>query len=293
MIAKREVWNYAPSVKVWVGKYKNSQNLLHWHYDCELLYVEKGEIDVFCERKMHTLVTGEMLYVDSGQVHYMHAKDPSTTLIVIVFDYETLRVHLGDVRLASPKLAHSYPVPEIYRELRDILLRKQPFYGLEAACKVMQLMLAVFRSEEVVPRGTTSQTSRRFMSLLEELSEKYAYYTFSDAASFMGMSESYFSRYFRTTTGTTFSQYLNYVRTNRAIELIHGGEDLSMTEISLRCGFGTIRNFNRIFRELTGYSPKNIPPDYLISDSFVYPSTAPFNPTLYDCELIEANAPRE
>jgi len=29
-----------------------------------------------------------------------------------------------------------------------------------------------------------------------------------------------------------------------------------VTEIALRCGFGSIRNFNRSFKELTGLSPQ-------------------------------------
>ena len=29
MIAKREIWKYPEDAKVWVGKYRNSHNLLH------------------------------------------------------------------------------------------------------------------------------------------------------------------------------------------------------------------------------------------------------------------------
>ena len=50
MLAKREIWKYPEEAHVWVGKYRNSHNLLHWHYDCEFVYVERGSIDVFCEK---------------------------------------------------------------------------------------------------------------------------------------------------------------------------------------------------------------------------------------------------
>ncbi len=287
MIAKREIWNYPKSVKVWVGKYKHSHNLLHWHYDCELLYVEKGRIDIFCQKQMHTLAQGEALYVDCGQVHYMSALEEDTTLVVIVFDYEILKPYLGNVRLAHPRLKGCYPIPETYTAVRDILLRKEPFYGLEATARVMSLMSAIFRGEEVALRQGEDETARRFMVLLEHIAEKYEFFTFADAAAFMQMSEGYFSRYFHSTTGIPFSRYLNYVRTEHAIELMKE-PGLSMTEIADRSGFGTIRNFNRVFRAVTGYSPRELPEGYLLSDTFVYPSTAPFDPTLYDCELIES-----
>ena len=119
--------------------------------------------------------------------------------------------------------------------------------------------------------------------------ERYAEYTFEDAVRFMGMSDAYFSRYFKAMAGTTFSQYLNYVRTDNAVRLLLSGEDLTMTEIAEQCGFATIRNFNRIFREFTGFSPSRLPKDYVLSDRFSYPSEKAFNPTLYDCELIESS----
>lgn len=288
MIAKREVWNYAASTKVWVGKYKNSHNLLHWHYDCELLYVESGIIDVFCEKKTHRLTDGGLLYVDSEQVHYMRAVDPETRLIVIIFDYDLVKSFLGDVRLRSAVLKGNYSIAPLYAELRELLQKKPPFFGMEAAYKVMKLMLDVFRREELVPRETADTTSGRFKELLIDINERCEYYTFAEAVSFMGMSEAYFSRYFRSMAGITFSQYLNYVRINRAISLLRKENGLSSTEIADRCGFGTIRNYNRIFRLFTGFSPKDLPQDYVLQDTFYYPSEASFDPTLYDCELLES-----
>ena len=94
MIAKREIWKYPEDAKVWVGKYRNSHNLLHWHYDCEFIYTEQGSIDVFCEKKTHHLVKGEALFTDSGQIHYQRACEPDTVLIVIVFDYSIIRPFL-------------------------------------------------------------------------------------------------------------------------------------------------------------------------------------------------------
>lgn len=288
MIAKREIWKYQDKVKVWVGKYKNSHNLLHWHYDCELLYVEKGSIDVFCDKKTHRLTGGELLYIDSGQVHYMQAREPETVLIVIIFNYDILRPYTGGFRLASPKLKGQYPIPQIYREIRDILLTKPPFFEGETAGKIISLMASIFRGEELVPREATDKTTERLISLLEDIFENCERYDFQKGVSFMNMSEAYFSRYFKESTGIPFSAYLNYVRTEKAIALIHGDNDFTMTEIADRCGFGTIRNFNRIFKDLTGYSPSSLPEDFVMSDDFVYPSDSAFVPTLHDCELIES-----
>ena len=60
----------------------------------------------------------------------------------------------------------------------------------------------------------------------------------------------------------TFTQYLNTVRIAAALEKLKQGS-MSVTEIAGSCGFNTIRNFNRVFKKYTGYSPCNIPSDYV------------------------------
>ena len=288
MIAKREIWKYPDKVKVWVGKYRNSHNLLHWHHDCELVYVENGIIDIFCDKRMHTLTRGELLYIDSGQVHYMQAHDPETALITIIFNYSILRPYIGNLRLASPKLKGSYPIPQFYREIRDLLFHKPPFFEVEAVGKIISLMASIFRGEELVPHETADKTTERFIALLEDISDKCDQYNFEKGVSFMNVSAAYFSRYFKESTGISFSAYLNYVRTEKAIALINGENKFTMTEIADKCGFGTIRNFNRIFRNLTGCSPSSIPKDYVLNSNFVYPSDSAFVPTFHDCELLES-----
>ena len=286
MIAKREIRNYIQSTKVWAGKYRNSHNLLHWHYDCELMYVDNGSIDVNCEKRTHRLKQGDALFVDSGQVHFQRARDRETVLTLIIFDYGIVKPYLGDVRLLSPKLSGDYEIPAAYAKLRSILLGKQEFYGAEAASEVLRLMVRIFRGEPLTSRRETD-TSKTFKRLLEDVSENCSDYTFDGAAAFMNMSDAYFSRYFHAATGITFSQYLNFARTMQAVTLLHAGEDL-ITDVSEKCGFGTVRNFNRIFKEVTGYTPKTLPADFTLDEKFLYPSEESFNPTLYDCELIES-----
>ena len=287
MIAKREIRNYIQSTKVWAGKYRNSHNLLHWHYDCELIYVDNGSIDVNCEKRTHRLKQGDALFVDSGQVHFQRARDRETVLTLIIFDYGIVKPYLGDVRLLSPKLSGDYEIPAAYAKLRSILLGKQEFYGAEAASEVLRLMVRIFRGEPLTSRRETD-TSKTFKRLLEDVSENCSDYTFDGAAAFMNMSDAYFSRYFHAATGITFSQYLNYGRCENAVRLLQTESDMPITEIASRCGFATIRNFNRIFKEFTGYTPKALPQDYIMKDSITSINENSINPTFAECVLLES-----
>lgn len=127
-----------------------------------------------------------------------------------------------------------------------------------------------------------------YKNLLGEIEEKSSYITFEEAADFMGLSKPYFSRFFKNVSGMTFSQYLNIIRLEKAIDLLnHNTERLSVTDIASLCGFDTIRHFNRVFRELTGFSPRELPENYVLTSQSVKSMVKNFNPTLPSSRLLD------
>lgn len=71
----------------------------------------------------------------------------------------------------------------------------------------------------------------------------------------VGLSKCFLSRNFKKITNCGFCDYLNQKRVSNAIELLQNS-DMSITEIALLSGFQSISSFNRIFKEITGYSPR-------------------------------------
>lgn len=96
----------------------------------------------------------------------------------------------------------------------------------------------------------------------------------------MHMSPAYFSRYFKKMTGLTFSSYLNVLRVDRAVELLAGGEDITMADLMARCGFNTLRNFNRVFKAVTGYAPTSLPAGFSLDRRVLLSQGSTFDPTL-------------
>ena len=86
----------------------------------------------------------------------------------------------------------------------------------------------------------------------------------------------------------TFSQYLNIIRLEKAIQLLnHNTENLSITQIASSCGFDTIRHFNRVFKDFTGLSPRQLPENYVLSSHSIRSMKKNFNPTLPCSVLVE------
>lgn len=77
----------------------------------------------------------------------------------------------------------------------------------------------------------------------------------STLANMVGMTEVSFSRFFRRSTGQTFSDYLIAVRLNHASRLLLDSR-LPISEICFECGFNNLSNFNRIFKKNKHCAPK-------------------------------------
>lgn len=76
-----------------------------------------------------------------------------------------------------------------------------------------------------------------------------------EVAEHAGMSESYFSRYFKKVMGEGYSEYLNKVRVEKAKELL-AGRRITMQEVGEQVGYPNPAYFTQIFKNITGVSPK-------------------------------------
>lgn len=54
----------------------------------------------------------------------------------------------------------------------------------------------------------------------------------------------------------TFGHYLNNYRIEKASDLLKSTED-PITEIVFKSGFGSIKTFNRVFKQIRGCSPSS------------------------------------
>lgn len=73
---------------------------------------------------------------------------------------------------------------------------------------------------------------------------------------------------------------MNLLRVDRAIELLSQQEDITMANLMSQCGFNTLRNFNRVFKEVTGYTPKSLPAGFSLNRRALVSKETVFDPTL-------------
>ena len=79
--------------------------------------------------------------------------------------------------------------------------------------------------------------------------------TLGDIVEEMNYSETFLNNKFKKKMGTTFIEYLNRYRVQKAIEMLQTGEE-NIQEIAWKSGIGEYKYFNTVFKKYVGCSPK-------------------------------------
>ena len=260
MLAKQEFVRYAGDESVRTGKYRDYNCDLHWHHDFELLYVEKGDAHVCAGGMNYRLGEKQAMLLHGGEAHTV-ASSSGSVIVVITFKNNIGSEIFYGQRLKSPVLSTDYDATALYDSILREIESKNAHYQHIISSTLLGFLINVVRGEKVCSENC--QTGYYTVShLLAHIDKNYAYLTAEDCSNYMGFSKTYFSGYFHKTIGITFIHYLNSVKVEKAIHLMRKKSLMSMTDIAMHSGFGTIRTFNRIFKEFTGYVPKQLPDDY-------------------------------
>lgn len=286
MLAKFEKRAYAGNEHVWVGKYRNLHNISHWHMEHELIACREGSAQVMLDDTMFNITQQQCIFCHSGRVHYISAS-PDSLLLVCLFNEKMYDPITSPFALENPVFEDRYGFLPKLSEIRHELQNQPIFFECRTEAMIGEILVDVFRGEPLrKAQWQFSDVITRYKQLLNYIDLEYEHITYQNAVQFMNMSDAYFSRYFKRQAGMTFSQYLNVVRIEKAVQLLDSAPTMKITDVMLRCGFNTIRSFNRVFRAVTGFTPTTLPPGYVLNTRSVPTIQGSFDPTLSDAELL-------
>lgn len=282
-MAKQERRAFDKGAQVWVRRYENLRNMAHWHLEDELVVCQGGTAQVMLDGCFYTLRKGDCAFFCRRSIHKITGT-PGSRIAVAQLD----GVLSPERYLKRPVFKDRYNVSHriniLYREYQE----KPLFYVEKMNAITTALLVDIFRGEELELGDRYMQPrTARYKQLLELMEQHCDELDFKEAAQFMNMSEAYFSRYFKRMTGLTFSYYMNILRTERAIQLLSERPDITMANLMAECGFNTLRNFNRVFKSMTGYAPRQLPPGFSLTRRELLEETSLFDPTLDTSIVLE------
>ena len=241
---------------------------LHYHDEIELLPVMSG---TFC-----CLANGEEYRAEAGEVIFINARVPHETFSPVRHHYgliqfreqdftesEAARVVRYYVRMQSGETAaRVIDDPAFFATACDLLkesTRRDVAYEIMVRADMLRILGHLYRAG-ILSDGAELYEARHIQKILPALEYINAHYadplTLESVSSMLGFDRSYFCRLFREAIGTTFTDYLGFVRVTRAESLLARTED-SILDISAAVGFSSVSYFDRIFKRYRKCSPRS------------------------------------
>lgn len=126
-------------------------------------------------------------------------------------------------------------------------------YFCKAGCPLQALRRRVWtKQNRKIDESYFALTNSLSMYIQNNFTKKLR---LQDIAKQFGYDYSYLSSFFNKNFDMDFASFVNKYRIQFACELLKDTND-DVTQIAMKCGFSTIRNFNRVFKNETGQTPK-------------------------------------
>lgn len=252
----------------------------HMHNYIELLYCTAGSAVLWCGESTHCFSTGDLVLINSQEVHRIEATDPLRThYLVLKFEPEMLfsaEQSVFELKYMLPFMLRQSPfekvisaehlagsgIPELLHETLSEYERQE--YGFEMAIRAnaCRVFLWILRRWHTVQPDAAwgveldAKTAAQLQRVMDYVDQNYAQpFAMSDVAEQLHMGYSAFSRFFLRYTCRSFADYVNSVRIQKA-EILLATTDMNVTEIAMATGFSSASYFIQRFRETNAVTPK-------------------------------------
>ncbi len=255
---------------------------LHQHEEIQISLVEKGEGTLIVGDTINYFSAGDILVIGSNIPHVYRndALDDSPAFMISLF---FTRISFGssffdlpefnDVQKFFMASESGFKALSDKEHLRTLFLQLQNQNKLERFIGFVQILKILAGVEKKVlssfinKKRYTDNEGKRMRDVFE-----YAINNFDQnislekIADIANMSKNAFCRYFKQRTNKTFFQFLIEIRIENACKFLLKNHELSIGEISTKCGFQNISNFNRKFKEIKGVTPSQYRRSRLVSE---------------------------
>lgn len=251
----------------------------------EFLYVDKGSVYVTADENTFLLDTGDIIFHKPGEFHAMRsagAKPPNLIAVSFLSDSPALKFfehkyfHLmqPERNLIAPIIAeaeNAFLTPITVPAVEQVILNPDaPFAAQQLILQYLELLLIEIRRS----RGGRTRTDSHPRRQLQELSHSHRLeavidylhthlheqLSIADICQHFSVSRSALHELFKAEKGTGVIEFFNHLKIEQAKEMIRHG-NLTLSQIAMALGYGSLPYFSRRFKLVTGMSPH----DYSVS----------------------------
>ena len=261
---------------VYAWKDENFEFPAHWHTQVEILAVLSGTLQAQVNGTTYYVDEGDVLLCGSNEIHSYMKSQCRILLIIIspsfiegttsILQNNTLLNHLvrkdnlnKEAKFLIERIDEAYSGRyQVLDEIETIV-----FNGYCLSLLGHLLAKLDYKSEiEKVKLNLYDYMCRGLDYINNHYCEESI--CLQKIAKNIGISPCYFSRCFKMYSGYRLAEYINRKRVKKAEKMLKE-TDKKITDISMECGYGSLRNFNRVYKEITGSTPQQVREQYLVN----------------------------
>ena len=232
----------------------------HWHKNIEIDYVLKGKLWVMANNEEMDVADGEYFVINNDDIHQTCGKNPDENVkyLVVLYSYNFIKAYFDDFESYSFNVEKSKEAKaEIKRQL-DLIVEcveeQGDFTDLKITSAMTQILIELFtkcleeraKTHPEIENEELEYAKKAIDYIKLNFRERI---TLGEIASHVGLTPTYFSRYFKQNTRKTFKQYLNLVRLEHALRDIQTS-GISETRAAVENGFPSVKAFIAAFKSV-------------------------------------------
>jgi AraC-like DNA-binding protein len=250
----------------------------HFHPEMELVYIIESYGKRIIGDCIEPFAEGDMVFIGSNLPHvwmndeifYKQNPGLKAKAMVLYFNKDLFNKEFYNMKEAARIndffqnaekgiRIHSPAKETIAEKLKD-LTGKNDFEKIIGFFEILYLLSYSKDISFITSDGYIAQIKHSETDRLTDV-YKYVQQHFKDdinlttIARISNLTPQSFCRLFKKRTGKKFVEYLNEVRIASACKYLLD-TDWSISEIGYNCGYKTVSNFNKLFKNITGVSPK-------------------------------------
>lgn len=255
-------------VKQHTKKRKNQRAFWHFHPELELVYVNKGQGKRHIGNHLAYFNNSQLILIGENLPHngFADRLTERGTETIVQFKSDFLGKAFFDMpeMIEIKKLFEKAKKGILYKPRTKQLLgsRIEGLLDLKGVARITELLDILQELAETddytllnvdgFAFETNQQDSNRIDTVFNYVNQHFKeHISLDDIADEVSMTVPAFCRYFKKSTGKTFTQLVNEYRVVHATKLLSETEK-SVTDVCYECGFNNFSHFNKIFKEFTG-----------------------------------------
>lgn len=257
----KELINTATQTHPFLIEHLDVRYIPHFHEELELVYVLDGELLVTLGSTTYTAQKGDVCIILPNCIHNLFTNIHSKTFVTKIYPI----AEINNIKLATNIYSADTPICEELKSYLSAMITenhsKESGYELSVNICASNIQLMIIRKIDhyhidrhvknmMIHEGDFLKQVDKFLKQhhtesisLESIAQSFHY------------TKSYFCRYFKKITGTTFWNYYTWYRLELAVEFMKTNRKSNMTQIALLSNFENVRAFNNAFQKFYRCTP--------------------------------------